>query len=135
MNKGILCVIDFSNSSRDALRWAIMLTQELGCTLTILYTYRFLASSRHGGEAIEMKRKIEEDAEKKFKYLESELLIGKGIAYNFKIEVGFIADRAKNHLKKNGADLLVVGKAMDTANKQSIDELVADLQMPLVIIP
>jgi nucleotide-binding universal stress UspA family protein len=135
MNKGILCVIDFSDSSKDVLRWAVTLTQELGCTLSILYTYRFLKPYDHNEEAGEMKRKIETEAAKKFSQLESELLVGKGITYNFKIEVGFIADRAKNHIKKNGADLLVLGKKMDSINKQSFDELMADLQMPLVIIP
>jgi nucleotide-binding universal stress UspA family protein len=133
MKKGILCVVDFSESSRHALGWAVGLAQELDCNLTILYTYRFL--SPYSGEVTEMKKKIEEEAERKFSALEKELLIGKGISYNFRMEVGFIADRAKDHVKKNGTDLLVVGKKMESIGKQSLDELVAELQMPLVIVP
>jgi nucleotide-binding universal stress UspA family protein len=133
MKKGILCVIDFSDSSKEALRWAIRLAQELDCNLTILYTYRFLQP--YNGEAIEMKKKIEDDATKKFSTLEKELLIGSDVPYNFKMEVGFIADRAKDHVRRNGADFLVVGNKMSSINKQSFDELVADIQMPLVIVP
>ena len=82
-----------------------------------------------------MKKKIVDEALKNFSDLEKELLIGKGVSYEFKTEVGFVADRAKDHVKKNGVDLLVVGQKMSTSNKQSFDELVADLQMPLVIVP
>jgi hypothetical protein len=46
-----------------------------------------------------------------------------------------VANRAKDHVKRNGVDLLVVGQKMSASNKQSFDELVADLQMPLVIVP
>jgi nucleotide-binding universal stress UspA family protein len=133
MRKGILCVIDFSDSSKVALSWAVQLSQELDTHLSILYTYRFLQP--YSGEAIEMKRKMEAEAMQKFAALEKELLVGKGISYSFKIEVGFIADRARDHAKKTGADLLVVGNKMNSANKQSFDELVADIQMPLVIVP
>ncbi|GHN00298.1 hypothetical protein WSM22_17870 [Cytophagales bacterium WSM2-2] len=135
MKKGILCIIDFSDASKEVLKWAVTLTQELGCTLTILYTYRFLKPYSKDGEVVEMKRKIEKEAAEKFSKLESELLVGKGISYSFKVEVGFIADRVNNHARKNGADFLVVGQKMDSVNKQSLDELVADVQIPLVIVP
>jgi nucleotide-binding universal stress UspA family protein len=133
MKKGILCVIDFSDSSKEALRWSIRLAQEVNAHLTVLYTYRFLQP--YNGEALEMKRRIEEEAANKFAQLEKEILLGKGIDYSVKTEIGFIADRAKDHAKRNGADLLVVGNKLSSANKQSFDELVADIQMPLVIVP
>jgi len=133
MKKGILCVIDFSASSMEALRWSIQMAQELNTHLTVLYTYRFLQP--YGGEALEMKRKIEEEATKKLQELEKAVLINAGISYSVKTEVGFIADRAKDHAKKNVADLVVVGNKMSSVNKQSFDELVADIQMPLVIVP
>ena len=133
MKKGILCVIDFSDSSKEALRWSIQLAQELHTHLTVLYTYRFLQP--YSGEALEMKREIEEDATKKFAELEKEMLLGKGVKYSVKTEVGFIADRAKAHAKRNGADMLVVGNKLGATYKQSLDELAADIQMPLVIVP
>ncbi|MBI1766986.1 MAG: universal stress protein [Bacteroidetes bacterium] len=133
MKKGILCAIDFSASSKEALRWSINLAQKLNHHLTVLYTYRLLQP--YNGEVVEMKRKIEDEALKKFSTLEKELLIDQGVSYDFKAEVGFVADRAKDHFKKNGVDLLVVGKKMNAINKQSFDELIVDLQMPLVIVP
>jgi nucleotide-binding universal stress UspA family protein len=133
MKKGILCVVDFSDSSREALRWSIQLAQELNTHLTVLYTYRLLQP--YSGDALEMKRKIEEEASKKLQELEKEILLNAGVSYSLKTEVGFIADRAKDHAKKNGADLLVVGNKLSSANKQSFDDLVADIKMPLVIVP
>ncbi|HTH57224.1 MAG TPA: universal stress protein [Cyclobacteriaceae bacterium] len=133
MKKGILCVVDFSESSKEALRWAIQLAQELNSHLTVLYTYRFLPP--YEGEALDMKRKIEDEASKKFADLEKEMLLNRGISYTVKTEVGFIADRAKEHAKKNTADLLVVGNKMSSVYKQSIDELVAHIHMPVVIVP
>jgi len=133
MKKGILCAIDFSEASKQTLRWAVELAKRLDDHLTIIYTYRLLHP--YNGEATELKKKIEEDAIKNFALLEKEQLIGKGVMYDFKTEIGFVADRAKDHVKRNGAGLLVVGKKMNSTNKQSFDELVAELQMPLVIVP
>jgi nucleotide-binding universal stress UspA family protein len=133
MKKGILCAIDFSASSKEALRWSIDLARKLNHHITVLYVYRLLQP--YNGEVIEAKKKIEAEAIKNFSTLEKELLTGRGISYDFKTEIGFVADRAKDHVKKNGVELLVVGKKMSTINKQSFDELIADLQMPLVIVP
>lgn len=133
MKKGILCAIDFSTSSKEALRWSIELAKKLNHHLTILYIYRLLRP--YHGDVVDMKRKIEDEALKNFSELEKELLLNQGVSYDFKTEVGFVADRAKDHVKKNGVDLLVVGQKMNSSNKQSFDELVADLQMPLVIVP
>jgi nucleotide-binding universal stress UspA family protein len=133
MKKGILCAIDFSDSSKAALRWSIDIARELNHHLTVLYTYRLLRP--YHGEVIDMKRKIEDEALKHFADLEKELLIDQGVSYDFKTEVGFVADRAKDHIKNSGVKLLVVGQKMSSSNKQSFDELVADLQMPLVIVP
>lgn len=132
MKKGILCAIDFSESSKNALRWSIDHARKLNNHLTIIHVYRLLQP--YQGEVTEMKKKIEEDATKNFSKIERELLIGQGISYEFKSEVGFVADRAKDHMKKNGISFLVVGNKINATNNQSFDELIADLHLPLVIV-
>lgn len=128
----ILCTTDFSDSSNVALKWSIGLARNLGAHLTILYTYRLF---KQNGEAVTMKRIIEKEAAKNFGALESELLSGSGIEYEFKTEVGFMADRIGAHAKKKDIGFLVMGKTMSTANKEIFDDLVAHLNVPLVIVP
>ena len=132
MTNEVLCAIDFSDSSKEALKWSIRFAQKLNSHLTILYTYRIF---KHNGEAIIMKRKIEEEAIKNFSALEKEVLIGEGISYDFKTEIGFIADRVEDHVKKNNVSFLVISKNMTTQSKETLDELVAHLRAPLVIVP
>jgi nucleotide-binding universal stress UspA family protein len=133
MTKGIICTIDFSESSKSALRWSVSLAKLLKTRLTILYTYRLLNS--HNGEAVEFRKKIEENARQKFSSFEKEVLEDCGVKYEFKIEVGFISNRVKDHVKKNGVSFLVMGNKMNSTNKESFDELAENLQVPLVIVP
>ncbi|MBS1681004.1 MAG: universal stress protein [Bacteroidetes bacterium] len=133
MAKGILCVIDFTEPSKDALRCAVSLAKKLNDPLSILFTYRLLQPME--GEAVKMKKQIELDALKKFSDLEKEFLSDAGVAYDFKTEVGFLTDRVKEHAKKIKIDFLVVGKKLNTLQKQSIEELVENLNRPLIIVP
>jgi nucleotide-binding universal stress UspA family protein len=133
MTDGILCTIDFSDSSREALKWSIELAAKLNCHLSVLYTYRLF--NKQNGEVSLLKRRIEEDALKNFGVLEKELLKEKGIDYDFKTEVGFVDDRIEDHTKKNKISFLVIGKGIVLRNKETFDELLNQLQAPLVIIP
>jgi nucleotide-binding universal stress UspA family protein len=132
MTNDILCPIDFSESSKGAMKWSIDLAKMLNSHLSILYTYRLI---KQDGEVIDLKRKIEEEASKNFGVLEKELLAGTGIAYNFKTEVGFVDDRIEDHTRKNKISFLVMGKGMSLRNKETFDDLVEHLQVPLVIVP
>lgn len=131
MANGIICTTDFSESSLGALKWAIESAKRLGAHLTILYTYRLNQNS----EAISLKRKLDEDAIKNFAEVEREHLAGSGINYNFKTEIGFVDDRIEEHLKSNKISFLVMGKGMSLHHKESFDDLLNQLQIPLVIIP
>jgi len=133
VNNGIICATDFSESSKDALRWSVSLATQLKCHLTILFTYRLL--NIHNGEIIELKKTIEKNAIENFTRLEKEFLIGKGIAYDFKVEVGFISNRVKDYAKKNAISLLVMSNSEKSMNRESIDELVETIQIPLLIVP
>ena len=132
MTSAIICTTDFSESSREALRWSIDMAKKTGSHLTVLHTYRLI---KQPDEVVLQKKKIEEEASLNLAKLEEELLMGSGIGYDFKIEVGFVDDRIKEHLKTNQISFLVMGKIMSLRNKESFDDLVRELQIPLVIIP
>lgn len=78
---------------------------------------------------------MEQDALKNFECLEKELLADKGIVYDFKIEVGFIDDRIEKHVKMNELSFLVMDKGMSLRNKESFDDLLKQLPIPIVIVP
>lgn len=133
MPKTILCTIDFSDSSRHALQWAIVISRELKTHLTILYTYRLSIVQKH--EVLQMKKKLEEEAIEIFSTWERELLKDRGVSYDFKTEVGFVNDRIEEHARKNPVSFLVMGKYSSSQNKESFDELVGHIDIPLVIVP
>jgi nucleotide-binding universal stress UspA family protein len=132
MNNAILCTIDFSEPSKEVLKYAVNLAKQFNSHITILYTYRLLNSN---GELVEIKRKIEEQAKQSFAVLENEVLKGSGVSYDFKIEVGFVSNRVREYAKKNGVSFLVMGKKMNGSSKESFDELAENIQVPLVIVP
>ena len=133
MSKTILCTIDFSQSSRQTLRCAATLARDLQAHLTILYTYRLIRVKND--EVFERKKKIEEEAAQNFITIEKELLKDIGISYDFKTEVGFVADRVEAYGRKNPIGFLVIDKNMTVDSKEAFDELMENMQVPMVIVP
>lgn len=133
MTKGIICTVDFSESSKDALKWSVSLAKLLETHLTVLYTYRLLNSEN--GEAVDLRKKIEGDARQKFSSLEEEILTDSGVSYEFKVEVGFVSNRVKHYAKRNEVSFVVMGSKMNSTNKETFDELAEAIQVPLVIVP
>lgn len=134
MSNSILCVIDFSNSSRKALEWAVMSATSNQSHLTILFPYR-LTRLPFGESAVAMKRKIEEEANKNFGVLETEFLKGSKVSYDFKTEVGFLSDRVEEHAKRNPLSFVVIDKNVRSINRESFDDLVEHANVPVVIVP
>jgi nucleotide-binding universal stress UspA family protein len=133
MANSILCTIDLSESSKPAVHWAVTMAQQLKTHLTILYTYRLL--QYRNGEALELKRKMEDDAGQKFLLLEKELLIGKGISYDFKTEIGFVTDRIEDHARKNTLSFLVMNKNSNQEGKETIEDLMEHIHVPVLLVP
>jgi hypothetical protein len=65
----------------------------------------------------------------------TQYLKGLGIKYEFKIEVGFVADRIEDHAKKNHLRFIVIDKSMCTRSKESFEELIENINVPVVIVP
>lgn len=129
----ILCTIDFSKSSYLALQWAVQLARQLNAHVTILYTYRLI--QYRAGEALQLKREIEASASNQFALLEKELLEGTGVSYDFKVEIGFIADRVEDYAKKNTLNFLITNKSLHNGGRESFDELIEHIQVPLLVVP
>lgn len=134
MTKTILCAVDFSDSSVQALKWAIGMARELGAHLTILNTYRFVQSV-NDQEAIILKKKMEDEARGGFTKIENDLLKDQGISFEFKLEIGFVRDRVEHYARRHELLFCVIGKSLSVINKEGISELIDRLTVPLVIIP
>jgi hypothetical protein len=132
MTNGVLCIIDFTASSKAAVKCAALFSKNLNRHLTILYTYRIL---KQNGEATFQKKQSEEAASRNFISLENEVLAGRGVSYDFKMEIGFINNRAEDHIKKNSISLLVLDKGLASRNKESYEDLIEKLKIPYVIVP
>ncbi|MBL7870473.1 MAG: universal stress protein [Cyclobacteriaceae bacterium] len=128
----ILCTIDFTESSRDALRWAAMLTKQLKAHLTILYTFRLIKMPFE--EAVGLKKKMEVEAKDNFTQIEKEILKGSGVSYDFKVEVGFVVHRIEELIKNQTIDFLIIDKRIP-GNKEALDELIAKVSVPMVLVP
>lgn len=133
MAKTILCTIDMSQSSRQAVQWAMKMAQQLRAHLTILYTYRLIQS--RGGEVIQLKKQMEAEAQQQFALIEAELLINSGISYDFRTEIGFVSDRIEDHARKNNLNFLVMDKTLTTNSKETIEELMENVRVPMLLVP
>jgi hypothetical protein len=133
MSKTILCAIDFSEDSKETLRWAATMAMSLQAHLTVLYVYRLIKAD--DGGVVQLKRKLEESAHRKFEILEKEILSSTSLSYDFVMEVGFVYDRIENHTKKQSILLLVTDKSLIAANQEKLEDIVNQIQVPLAIIP
>jgi len=133
MAKTILCTINLPESSKQAVQWAVTMAQQLDAHLTILYTYRLIQSQ--SGEVVQLKKRIELEASKQFQDIEKDLLIGKGISYDFRTEVVFVSDRIEDHAKKNNLNFLVIDKNVSTNSKETFEELMEHVHVPTLVIP
>ena len=128
-----MCIIDFTESSNSAIGWAILMCQQLRAHLCILHTYRLLPSKT--GELTNWKKNREEEAQQKFNILEKQHLIGKGLSYEFKMEIGFVADRLEEYAKYNNLDFIIMDNKTDFSGYETFHALFNHLPAPILLIP
>ena len=133
MANTILCTIDFSESSTQALKWAAELAIRYTCHLTVLFPYRLTQIPK--ADAKEMKENIMASASEKFAVLKNDFLIGKVASFDFTAEVGFLADRIDDHQRKNSILMVVISKKMSLLGEERLDDLIAKIKVPMMIIP
>lgn len=134
MNRIILCPIDFSVSSVEALQYAVKLAESTKDSVSVLYSYRLQPASMEG--ILEFKKRKEDDVKARFKSLEG---LFTSIPYKFIIEIGFLSDSIDNHIRKNGISALVMNRKMCSAlndhKEGAMEEFFESLTIPVVIIP
>ena len=84
---------------------------------------------------LQLKRDIEASASYQFGLLETEILEGSGVTYDFKVEIGFVTDRIEDYAKKNTLNFLVISKNIHNGGRESFDELIKHIQVPLLVVP
>lgn len=135
MNRlSILCIIDFSESSTKALVWATGIAADLSAHLIIVHPHRLNQLVKNEDRVL-AKKKMDIEATKNFEEIATKLFKNSSVSYDFQSEVGFIQDRVKEYIRKNNILLVAMGKKLMTANKETVDELMEQIDVPLVIIP
>ena len=129
----VLCLIDFSASSENALRTAIQLAVKNAARITILYPYR-LTTAVKKENLVKLKRDIDQEALRNFEKI-SHLLDGTNIDFDFRSEVGFLSDRIQEHLRLGNIKLIVLNKGLVDSSFEALAELVPHLQVPLILVP
>ncbi len=130
----ILCIIDFSESSTQALIWAAGMAAHLSAHLIIVHPHRLNQLVKNEDRVL-AKKKMDIEATKNFEQVAKNLFKNSSVSYDFQSEIGFIQDRVQEYIRKNNILLVAMGKKLMTANKETVDELMEQIDVPLVIIP
>lgn len=133
-SRSILCAIDFSESSLEALRWAAEIAQQQHQHMTIVYPYRLNVLNRKE-DIVQMKKNIDQDAASNFEKIAREVLGGLHVSFDFRSEVGFMNDRVEEHVRKGNVSLVVMSKKMALGSKDNLHDLIDHAGVPLVIVP
>lgn len=138
MKQSILCAIDFSESSIQALGWAIQEAIRVNAQLVVLYSYRLIYAGNIS-DIYAFKEKTEEEARKKFQQIELQLKGDKILSTSFITEIGFFSDNIENYVRKNSVSMIVLGKTMaDTIYEHKglpLQDFMATVLLPLSIVP
>ena len=136
--KTILCAIDFSESSLQALKWTLKLAQLTHAQITVLFCYRLIASG-DDKETLDLKRNMENEALKKFNEIEKRVIKDQTISYKFVTEVGFFSYRIEMFIRKSPVALLVLGNSIiqnfNEYKNLSFDQFIRTSKIPVVIVP
>lgn len=134
----ILCALDFSHSPDKVLACALARAQASKVPMSIIFSYR-LQDYERDESVVNLRAGIEARAREQFANLEREILMGKGIPYQFFVEVGFLSTRIESHVSKNPNQLLVISQALAESmveqEKSVADHFFETLTVPIEYVP
>lgn len=130
----VLVVTDFSEASKEALRWAGHLAHDHNANLKVLYPYR-LNQLKGKDDLGQARKNIEIEARNTFTQMAESVFKNGHTKYDFEAEVGFINDRIYSHTSKNEVLVIVISKGLANRNREAVNELLDHLRTPLLIVP
>ena len=130
----VLVLTDFSEASKEALRWAGHLAKAHNANLKVVYPYR-LTQLNGNDNLLQVKQNIEAEAKNSFIKIADGVFTEGHQPYDFKAEVGFINDRIYSYTKKSEVLAVVMSKRMASTNRDALNELLDQLRTPLLIVP
>ena len=112
----IIAPIDFSQSSINALKYAVELAIEVGATLHVYHSFRIPAVSDTaypiGGmypETLVDFEEVKKEVQQQMEDIEIKYLSKAKLKYHTQVESGFVAENIINKVNKDGIDLIVMG--------------------------
>ncbi|MBL6449357.1 universal stress protein [Fulvivirga sp. 29W222] len=141
MFKSIICPVDFSESSANALSFALDIAQSNQSELVVLYTYRLISGTddKAGANRISLKRQQEEIANKRIEELKKRFPEFEQVRHTFLAEVGFINDRLAMAIEKYNVDLIVLTENIKMRLKERWEDgdesVLARFNCPVLLIP
>jgi hypothetical protein len=132
--KAVLCVIDFTEASKDALQAAVSIADSTASKLTVLYPYR-LNQPRNVPDVAQWKKSIDTDATNSFNRMTTNLFKETHVPCEFKPEVGFMNDRIEAFTQKNSVMVVVISAELSRGSHEAFIEMLDRLTCPLLIIP
>ncbi|HZY83167.1 MAG TPA: universal stress protein [Cyclobacteriaceae bacterium] len=130
----ILCVIDFTEASKNALGKALNIAESFKLKLTVLYPYR-LNQPLNIPDVAQWKGSIERDASENFKRMTTTLFKESHMSWEFKPEVGFLDDRIQIFTEKHNVTLVVMSSDLAYKSDGAFVDMLAKLKTPLLIVP
>jgi len=130
----VLVVTDLSDSSKEALRWAGHLANNHNTNLRVLFPYR-LNQMKVKDDLAQLRKKFETEARTNFNKVAKDVFKEGHPVYDFVAEIGFVNDRIYSNTSENDILMVVMSKKMADTNKETLTELLDQLNTPLLIVP
>ena len=138
MKDQVLCAIDFSESSIQALRWANKLAAGTGANLAVQYSYRLIQQGDLP-DVLSFKRKTEAESRVKFSEIEKTVFHENGAQKSFITEIGFYSDNIENFIRKNPSTIIVLSEDLAESiydhKGETLIDFLKGLHVPLLVVP
>lgn len=136
--KQMLCVVDFTEASMNALEVAARIANAVSAHLVVLFPYR-LIDQEHSGDMTSLRRNLESRAKEKYLEWKEKLPEFTKASSEFLPEIGFMADRIGAHVRRDKIDMVVIGQelalSVNDIKHSALQTLIRNSQLPFVIVP